>query len=118
MSKSVLVVDDFEPAVDAACRLLKILGFNAIPCTDPTKSLEVADQSHPDVVLLDIAMPVISGLELVGPMREHVGPACKIVAVTAHADREMQQRCRSSGFDDFVVKPAIIRDLDAVLGTP
>jgi CheY-like chemotaxis protein len=118
MAKSVLVVDDFEPAVDAACRLLKILGFNAVPCTDPTKSLEVADQTHPDAVLLDIAMPVITGLELVGPMREHVGPACIIVAVTAHVDREMQQRCLSSGFDNFVVKPAIIGDLEAVLGAP
>jgi CheY-like chemotaxis protein len=118
MAKSVLVVDDFEPAADAACRLLKILGFKAVPCTDPTKSLEVADHTHPDAVLLDIAMPVITGLELVGPLREHVGPACKIVAVTGQADREMQQRCLSSGFDDFVVKPAIIGDLEAVLGSP
>ena len=90
MAKSVLVVDDFQPAADAACRLLEILGFTAVACTDPAKSVEVADQTHPDAVLLDIAMPVITGLELVGPMREHVGPACKIVAVTGHADREMQ----------------------------
>jgi two-component system, cell cycle response regulator DivK len=118
MARSVLVVDDFEPAADAECRLLKILGFNAVLCTDPTKSVDIADQTHPDVVLLDISMPVIGGLELVGPMREHVGTACKIVAVTGHADYEMQQRCRTSGFDAFVVKPAIIGDLEAVMGTP
>jgi two-component system cell cycle response regulator DivK len=116
--KTVLVVDDYEPAAESTCRLLGILGYTTVACTDATKCVGVADQTHPDAVLLDITMPVISGLELVKPIREHVGPACKIVAVTGHADKEMQERCLSSGFDAFVVKPAIIGDLEAVLGMP
>src|SRR5262245_36881619 len=114
-SKTVLVVDDFQPAVESTCRLLAILGFKPVPCNDPTRCLDIAGEVHPDAVLLDIAMPQKSGLELIGPLRVNVGAQCKIVAVTGHADHEMQERCTAAGFDAFVVKPAIIGDLEAVL---
>jgi CheY-like chemotaxis protein len=116
MAKSILVVDDFQPAAEATCRLLGILGYQAVPCTDPAKSLELTEQMVPEAILLDIAMPGISGLELVGQIRQRLERACKIVAVTGLADREMKTRCLSAGFDDFVIKPATIGELEAVLG--
>ena len=115
-SGPVLVVDDYEPAAESTCRLLAIIGHKAVPCTDPTKCVEIAKQIQPRAVLLDIQMPIVSGLELVGPLRAVIGPDCKIVAVTGHADKEMEQRCLSAGFNAFIVKPTILCDLEAVIG--
>jgi len=112
----VLVVDDYEPAVESTCRLLKIIRHDAVACTDATKCVEIAKQIQPGAVLLDIQMPVISGLELVGLLREVIGPDCKIIAVTGHVNREMERRCLSAGFDAFIVKPTMLRDLEAVIG--
>lgn len=117
MAKFVVVVDDFQPAADAMCRLLALLGHKTEFCTNPDKCLELIERTKPDAVLLDIAMPGISGLELVGLIRMCLEKPCKIVAVTGHAGREMKARCLSAGFDDFMVKPATIGDLEAVLGS-
>jgi CheY-like chemotaxis protein len=116
MINSVVVVDDYQPAAEAMCRLLKLLGHEARSCADPDKCLELIEQAKPDAILLDIVMPGISGLELVGLIRQRLEKSCKIIAVTGHVDREMKTRCLAAGFDDFMVKPATIGELEAVLG--
>jgi two-component system response regulator EvgA len=116
-AKTVLVIDDNEHIAEATCRLLKVLGCKATACCDPAESLVFAQQMQPELVLLDISMPGITGLELIDRLRRRVHAPCKVIAVTGHSDPEMRQSCARAGFDGFIAKPAGVLALESALET-
>ncbi|HVL64060.1 MAG TPA: response regulator [Actinomycetota bacterium] len=106
----VLVVDD-DPDM---CRLLEVNlqleGFDAISALDGRGALERIEEDRPDVVLLDVMMPVLDGYGVLAAMADG-GHRPRVILVTAKASSESQLRGWQLGCDDYVVKPFDLDDL-------
>jgi CheY-like chemotaxis protein len=109
---TILVIDDNFDAAEMLTSLLRALGFTADFRTDGWNGIQAAKQMVPDVILLDIGMPVMDGYETVRRLR--VAPElcrCKLVALTAWSDSETRAKTKDSGFHLHVTKPASIVSL-------
>jgi PAS domain S-box-containing protein len=102
----VLVVDDNEDCAVTLARLLCLGGHEIRMAHDGLATVEAAEQFRPDVVLLDIGLPKLSGLEACRRIRAQPwGREMLIVAVTGWGQDEDRERSMRAGFDDHVVKP-------------
>lgn len=117
-SLRVLVVDDHEDGATSMCRLLKVLGYETRQANDGPAGLEAAAEFRPDVVLLDIAMPTLSGYEVARRLRaEPWGKQMLLVAVTGWGQDGDKQRTSDAGFDFHLTKPVAVADLTRALST-
>lgn len=116
MTKRVLVVEDNELNLKLFCDLLKAHGFMAEPVRDAREALDHARASRPDLIVMDIQMPHVSGLDLIEAIRsEERLRDTPIMAVTAYAGKGDEDRVRTAGADAFVSKPiTLTRFMDSV----
>lgn len=104
----ILIVDD-DPAIGAALSaLLTPWGLEVTALTEPQRFWEVLRATSPDLVVLDLEMPPVSGIELCQVVRQdsHWGDI-PILVVTAHTDAESLQQAFAAGADDFITKPVL-----------
>ncbi|MEW6600826.1 MAG: response regulator [Nitrospirota bacterium] len=101
---SVLVVDD-EPAVlDSSSLLLKEYGFNVISSADAVDAVRKFRENNIDVVVTDIVMPTVSGIELLRQIHD-ITPTTPVILMTAYADMEKVLDAIQIGAFDFIIKP-------------
>jgi CheY-like chemotaxis protein len=111
----VLVVDDYADVVDATCMLFTRLGHQCRPATSGRCALDEAAAFHPDVVLLDIGLPDLSGYEVARALRQLCGRDLYIAALTGWGQPEDRARAIGAGFDQHILKPATARVLCAMI---
>lgn len=104
--KTILVVDDEQDLIDLIEYNLKKEGFDVLKAGDGLEGIEVAREHNPDLVLLDIMMPKMDGLEVVERMREdkklkHI----PIIFLTARGDEKTEVEGLDKGGDDYITKP-------------
>ncbi|MBV9884112.1 MAG: response regulator [Sphingomonadaceae bacterium] len=118
MGQKILVVEDNELNLKLFCDLLRAHGYEAEPVRDGREAVERARAFAPDLVVMDIQMPHISGLELIERMKSDADlRATPIMAVTAYAARGDEERIRDAGAEGYVSKPiSVIRFVEAVRG--
>ena len=117
---SILVVDDEPTIADVVSRYLKRAGYTARVAGDGPEALRSAGEERPDLVVLDLMLPGMDGLEVMRRLREYgEGPRVSVILLTAkgeHADRIAGLQL---GADDYVVKPfspaELVARVDAVL---
>src|SRR5438105_4046608 len=101
---TVLIVDD-EPDIVMLLRLaVEAAGYTTVEASDGREALDIIQARHPDLVLLDMMMPVMDGwttLEHLGEWKEHP----KVIVVTAKTSTRDHDRAMELGADDFVTKP-------------
>lgn len=104
---SVLIVDDVEANVLIASEMLKNEGFEVHSAQDGVEAVDMASASQYDVILMDIRMPRLNGLEATRSIRETGGinAMTPIIALTANAEKTEVRRCKEAGMDDFISKP-------------
>ena len=90
--------------------MLSRWGLDAVLATNGREALETHAELHPDIILMDISMPVMDGLEATRLVRERerrngADKRCVIIALTAHVRDDDREACLSAGMDDFVTKP-------------
>lgn len=108
----VLVVDDNEDAAMLTAELLRMRGHSVEVATGGPQGLEAASFSIPDVVVLDIGMPVMDGYQVALALRHSTRTSkVRLVALTAWGDAVARHKAISSGFDFHLVKPAPFNDL-------
>jgi len=108
----VLVVDDDADIRELVAFKLEQAGFEVASAADGQLGLEAALRSRPDLVLLDLMMPKLSGLEVCRRLRGHQATAATpVILLTAKAQEADLQRAFSAGADDYVVKPFSPREL-------
>ncbi len=109
----IMVVDDVELNVKLACSHLSIAGYkNFIKQSDSTKALTQIYQESPDVLLLDIMMPKVSGLDILEAVRaDHHFSHLPILILTASTENEMKNKALELGATDFLNKPIDTQDL-------
>jgi two-component system nitrate/nitrite response regulator NarL len=118
----VLIVDDNEGMLTRAAAVLSS-GCEVVGTVkDGPSALEAADALHPDVIVLDISMPGMTGFDVARRLRES-GCTAAVVFLTVHDDEEFVVRARAVGGLGYVVKPRLAADLvpavrDARAGRP
>jgi CheY-like chemotaxis protein len=118
----VLVADDEEDIKVVLRMFLEAVGYEVITAFDGLDALEQIKSTKPDVVLMDIMMPVIDGIEVVRQMKATPGIRdIPVVMLTAAAQSDMVERAIQAGAADYIVKPfepeAVQRAIEKVLGT-
>lgn len=116
MAKKVLVVEDNELNLKLFCDLLRAHEYVTEPVRDGREAVERARDFMPDLIVMDIQLPHVSGFELIGQLKADATlKAIPIMAVTAYAGREDEERIRAVGADAYVSKPiSLVRFVDAV----
>ena len=116
MAKRVLVVEDNELNLKLFCDLLRAHDFAAEPVRDGREAVTRAKAFEPDLVVMDIQLPHISGLEIIGQMkRDPKLRAVPIMAVTAYAGRDDEERIRAAGANSYVSKPiSVLRFIEEI----
>jgi CheY-like chemotaxis protein len=112
----VLIVDDNATSLKLAAFVVRASGYDVSIVADAESALDVIRQQHPDVILMDIHLPGISGLELVRRLRADVASRdIIIIAVTAYAMKGDRERALEAGCDGYITKPIDTRTLpDAI----
>jgi CheY-like chemotaxis protein len=97
--------------------MLQHLGYRADAVNDGVELLRMLERETYDVLLLDVQMPGMDGLEVTRRVRERVGEQPYIIAVTAHALAGDRERCLAAGMNDYLSKPVGLGELrDALAG--
>jgi two-component system CheB/CheR fusion protein len=117
--KRILVVDDNRDSAESLAMLLRLFGNDVRTAHDGRLGLEVATAYRPDVVLLDIGLPGLDGLEVCRRLRQRAGDYQPvIVAMTGYGQDEDRRRSDEAGFNAHMVKPVDLRALEELLSRP
>jgi PAS domain S-box-containing protein len=117
-SRRVLVVDDNHDSAASLVMLLELAGHEARAAYDGEQAIELAPQYRPEVILLDIGLPKMSGYEVCRAIRaQPTGKDTMIVALTGWGQEDDRQNSRDAGFDAHLVKPADFADVVKLLAT-
>lgn len=103
---TILVVEDYEDASLAMRLALEDQGYRILEAADGARAVEVAARERPDIILMDLQLPVLDGLAATERIRQN--PELRetvIVAVTAHNEGDYRARALAAGCNAFVSKP-------------
>jgi len=116
----VLIAEDNAVNRELLRELLELRGYEVLEACDGQEALRIVEQAQPELLLLDIGMPVMDGFAVIRRIRENPRLATlPVVAVTAYAMRGDQEGILNSGFDGYLSKPvnpsSLAEELDRVL---
>jgi len=119
--KKILIVEDVDFNRDLRTQLLEE-EFELIAAADGQAGIAAAERERPDLILMDLSLPVIDGWEAARRLKAHADlKSIPIIALTAHAMRGDEAKARASGCDDFLTKPIdealLFQMLNRYLGT-
>jgi len=112
---TVLVADDNDVAQRLCKRVLEKAGYNVIVAMDGLQAVDVALSQRPSMILMDVAMPGIDGLEAMRRIKAEI-PAMPIVIASAHSMASDTDRFLAAGADKVLSKPFRLADLVAIVG--
>ncbi|MGZ5144980.1 MAG: response regulator [Burkholderiales bacterium] len=114
--QSVMVVDDNEDTAAALAAMLTTAGHQVSVAHDALQALSLIARVRPTVVLLDIGLPVMDGVELATRIRREFGiNAPRVIAVTGYDLEQDRARSREIGFELHLVKPVVLETLVAAV---
>ena len=112
----VLVVEDVDDTREVMRLALEERGYRVLEAQNGEHAVEVALAEHPDVILMDLSLPVLDGLEATERIRKHKEfSTTPIVAVTAHQETDLRADAQASGFTAYVTKPIDFNWLNELL---
>jgi CheY-like chemotaxis protein len=113
---TVLVADDNDVAQRLCRRVLEKAGYVVLIAADGLQAVDVALAQRPSMILMDVAMPGIDGLEAMRRIKEAI-PTMPIVIASAHSMASDRERFLAAGADNVLSKPFRLADLVAIVGT-
>jgi CheY-like chemotaxis protein len=116
----ILLVEDNEMNRDMLSRRLERKGHQVTIAVDGQQALDLATAEKPDLILMDMSLPVLSGWEATQKLKaSEATRTIPVIALTAHAMAEDEKRARESGCDDYDTKPVeltrLLGKIDALL---
>ena len=106
MPKTILIVEDNELNMKLFNDLLQAHGYNTLQARDGRMVIELTRKNRPDLILMDVQLPEISGLEIAKMLKADDDLcAIPVVAVTAFSMKGDEQKIRSGGCDGYIAKP-------------
>jgi CheY-like chemotaxis protein len=114
--RTVMVVEDFEDNRFMMRRLLEMSGYCVLEAINGEEAIRIAEQEHPDLILMDLSLPLLDGLAATRRIREREGLRhVPIVAVSAHDTADFHAEALAAGCNDYVTKPIDFDQLEALL---
>ncbi len=116
MKKKVLIVEDNELNMKLFHDLLEAHGIDTLQTRDGKEAFQLAKENKPDLIIMDIQLPEVSGLEITKVMKEDADlKSIPVIAVTAFAMKGDEQKIREGGCEDYISKPiSVARFLEIV----
>jgi len=116
MSKKILIVEDDPLSMKMLRILLRPYGYSLLEATDGEEALKVARSDKPDLIIMDLRLPKVSGLEVTRQLRQmsdfsHIA----IIAITAYAMKGDEEKAISAGCDAYLAKPINTRELPGLI---
>ena len=105
MSKKILIADDDKAFVELLSEELRGWGYQTDSVSEGIRVLEVAKKTFPDLILLDLQMPVGKGMEILKRLKKDAQTACTPVVVITGSDPEQERDAVANGASAFFVKP-------------
>lgn len=116
----ILIVDDYPDALDILALYLRSLGYRVSTASDGAAALAEAQRSLPDLVVLDLELPRISGTDVARRLRADPDTQCiPLIAATGYSHSRQLDEARDAGFDRIVIKPcdpdALVEEIERLL---
>jgi CheY-like chemotaxis protein len=113
---TVLIVEDDEDARYLMRLELESLGYLIIEAEDGEKAVEVAEREQPDIILMDLTLPLMDGIAATQKIRATKGcDGVPVIAVTAHQETDFREGAKAAGFDAYVTKPIDMKWLSELI---
>lgn len=115
---NILLAEDNPINAKVASRLLEKAGHRITLATSGDEVLNLVEKNQFDLIFMDVQMPVVDGLEATRGLRDRekvLGRRIPVIAMTAHALKEDQERCLAAGMDDYLAKPLVAEELYRVV---
>ncbi len=110
--KRILLVEDNELNLDMLKRRLNRLGYEILVATDGANGVQLAVDDHPDIILMDMSLPVMDGWEATRRLKNNDATrSIPIIGLSAHAMSEDRTRALDAGCDDYETKPVHLNRL-------
>lgn len=112
MAKKILIVDDDLNNMVLFSDLLQVVGYEIIEATNGKQGIELAKARQPDLILLDIQMPVMDGYQAIKFLkRDTLTKNIPVIALTSYAMKGDREKLLGIGYDAYIPKPVIIDEL-------
>ena len=116
MNEKILIVEDNPQNMKVELMALRPHGYTLLQATDGEEALQIAMRDKPDLIIMDIRLPKVSGLEVTGRLRQMPDFShLPIIAVTAYAMRKDKEKAIEAGCDAYLSKPVNTRELPKVV---
>src|SRR5690349_4145824 len=113
MGQHILIVDDYPDALDIWALYLRSLGYRVSTASDGAAAIEQAESLLPDLIVLDLELPLVSGFDVARHLRANPDTSSiPLIAATGYSHSFQLDRARAAGFDQILIKPA---DPDALV---
>lgn len=113
---TVLLVEDTEDNRFMMRRLLEMAGYGVVEATNGEEAVRLAQSERPDLILMDLSLPVIDGLAATRAIRKLDGLSkTPIIAVSAHDTSDFQAEALSAGCDSYITKPIDFSQLEVII---
>ena len=114
--KTVMVVEDFEDNRFMMRRLLEMSGYRVVEAVNGEEAIGMARRERPDLILMDLSLPLLDGLAATRRIREHDElKKVPIVAVSAHDTADFHAEALAAGCNEYVTKPIDFDQLESLL---
>ena len=115
--RKILLVEDNEMNRDMLSRRLERKGFEVVMAVDGQAGIDMASSSNPDLILMDLSLPVIDGWEATRQIKaDPATQSIPVIALTAHAMAGDEQKALEAGCDDYDTKPVNLKRLLEKIG--
>jgi PAS domain S-box-containing protein len=114
-ARRVLVVDDHGELRKSLTRLLNAWGHHVAVASSGARAVTVAQTFHPDAAVIDVSLGDMTGVELARRLRAAAEQRVFLIALTARESDDLRRECLAAGFDEYLVKPQHIPNLEALL---
>lgn len=118
MVKTILIVEDNELNMKLFIDILQARGYQTLQDMDGSEAINIARRERPDLILMDINLPGISGLGIIRMLKDDAElKAIPVVAVTAYATKRDEENIRNGGCDGYIAKPIMVASFLQTLAT-
>ena len=118
MKKLILIADDDAKHLTLISDVLQAAGYDTLTATNGARAIEMARSDKPDLILMDVQMPVIDGVSAVKALKaDHITRSIPVIAITALAMDGDRTRMLEAGFDGYLGKPISIKEFRSVVAS-
>lgn len=115
-TKNILIVEDNPDNSLLTEKILNYFGYATVVKSHGSAALQYCDRHHPDLILMDLSLPDIDGMEVTRLLRKKEGyEKTPIIAMTAHVMYKIKESSLEAGLDDFIAKPFLPNDLLTII---